>query len=411
MSLANEQTLAAMIERLLPTLVELRHDLHRHPQIAYHETYASERVEQWLGSLNIAFESGLAETGVVAWIEPTDDAARQRPAVGLRADMDALPITEQTGLAYASQNDGLMHACGHDGHTTILLGVASVLQAWRDHLPQPVKLLFQPAEEGEAGGRRLLEAGALEAAVGGYAIERIFGLHGWPQLPLGVIATRSGPLMASMDGFSVTIHGRGTHGAVPHLGADPIVAAAHIVTALQTIVSRNIDPTQPAVVSVGLVHAGQADNIIPDLARLAGTIRAVDAATAERLHQRIQQIAESTAAALGCEAKVEIRRGYPPLINDAHCAATVLQTARRIAGAKGVAALDVPCMTAEDFAFYAQQRPAAFFLLGLCPSQGGSWPGLHTPRFDFNDGAIAPGVRIMCELALQAGLADDLAAA
>lgn len=388
------------IDSQLPALIELRHDLHRHPQLAYRETYAGERVQQWLAERDIAFEAGLATTGVVAWIEPTDASARAKPAVGLRADMDALPIQEQTALPYASESDGLMHACGHDGHTTILLGAAAALAEQRERLPRPIKLFFQPAEEGQAGAKKLIEAGAMGETVGGHAVDRMYGLHGWPRLALGCVGTRVGPLMSSMDDFAITVRGRGGHGAQPHLAADPITAAASIITALQTIVSRNVDPTDAAVVSIGRIHGGAADNVIPETVELGGTLRTLRDEVATRVSERIGAVAEQVAAGLGCRAEVTIRKGYPALLNEGACVEAVLGAAKAMGGADAAVALDQPSMTSEDFAFYAQQVPAAFFFLGLRPPGAKDAPDLHTPTFDFNDEAIAMGVRMLCALAV-----------
>lgn len=399
------QALTDLIAQAMPSLIELRHDLHVHPQVAYEETYAAGQVSERLKSLGIEHVTGVGETGVVGWIMPTDEAAKHRPAVALRADMDALPIHEETGLPYASQTPGKMHACGHDGHTTILIGAATVLSKLRDQLPCPVKLLFQPAEEGGAGAAKLIDAGALDQRIGGVAVASAFGLHGWPAMKLGTVASKPNAIMASTDLFHITIQGQGSHGAAPHLSADPILAAGQIVTALQSIVSRNIDPTEPAVVSVCKLRAGDALNVIPMTSYLGGTVRVFSETTATQIHERIQQIAQQVASALGCEAEVTIERGYPPTINDPAATAYVLKIARSALGDAQVIEWDRPSMVAEDFAFYGQNVQAAFYYLGLCPTDQQTYPGLHTPTFDFNDDALPVGIRMMCELALHA---DDL---
>jgi amidohydrolase len=388
-----------------PELTELRHDLHAHPQLGYEETHAGDLVQRELARLGIPFKAGVAETGVVSWITPTGDAAAEREAVALRADMDALPIEEQTGLPYASQHAGRMHACGHDGHTTILLGAARALVRMRDRLPRPVKLLFQPAEETGAGAARLADAGALDESVGGLAVGRVFGLHGWPELPLGTIATKPGAFFASNDLFRITVTGRGGHAAGPHLGADPIVAAAHLVTAVQSIVSRNVPPTAPAVLTVAKLQAGTAENIIPDRTHLAGTIRAMDEDTRDLLHRRLRESAERSAAGLGCEAAVEIETAYPVTRNAPRATEEALAAARGAAGEANVRVFEHPVMAAEDFAFYGRHVPACFLLLGLRPAEREDYPGLHTSRYDFNDEAIPLGIRLMCRLALGAGSA------
>jgi len=404
MTSTGARELDTLIDGELPGLVELRHELHQHPQIAFEETYASERVQEVLGALRVPFEAGLAQTGVVGWIEPTDQAAAKRDAVALRADIDALPITEQTGLPYASRHEGMMHACGHDGHTTVLLGAATVLSRLRDRLPRPVKLIFQPAEEGRGGGKFLVEAGVLTEKVGGHRVSEVYGLHGWPQLEQGVVGCMPGAIMASMDEFTIEVRGRGAHGAAPHLGADPIAAAAQIVSALQTVVARNADPTDAAVLTVGTFNAGRAANIIPELATLTGTTRALNDATATLIHDRLREIAQQVAAAMGCEAQVQIHAGYPATINDAQCVDDVLRTAGRVLGAERAVTLERPSMAAEDFAYYGRSDGVrgAFYFLGLRPPGQATYPGLHTATFDFNDEVIPVGVRMMCELALGA---------
>ncbi len=324
------------------------------------------------------------------------------------ADMDALPITEETGLPYASEHDGLMHACGHDGHTTILLGAATVLNKLRDRLPRPVKLVFQPAEEGAGGGKKLVEAGVLTEKIGGHRVARMFGLHGWPWLEEGVVGCKAGPLLASMDEFTITVRGVGGHGgAAPHRTADPVIAAAQLVTALQTIVSRNVDPLEPAVLSVCTIHGGEAHNIIPDTVTLTGTVRSFSMETTQLLHRRMRDIASQVAAGMGCSAEVQIHVGYPPTLNSADCADYVLDTARQVAGDAHATIIERPSTAAEDFAFYGPANeahggvPSAFYFLGLRPSDREEYPGVHTSHFDFNDAVIPVGVRMMCELALR----------
>jgi hippurate hydrolase len=314
--------------------------------------------------------------------------------------MDALPITEETDLPYASTSVGRMHACGHDGHTAVLLSAASVLADRRARLPQPVKLIFQPAEELRGGAKRMVEEGVLEEKIGGHRVARLFGLHGWPGLPLHTVGSRPGPIMASMDNFTITVRGRGAHGAAPHQGRDPLLAASHVVTALQSVVGREIDPADAAVLTVGSFQAGQSPAVMPESAELTGTIRALRAETASAVQKRVREIAESTAQALGCTAETTWQMGYPPTVNDETCHARVLETARAALGPDHTTTLEAPSMAAEDFAFYQQTAAGAFFFLGLCPPEHSAWPGLYTPRFDFHDEALRTGTRMMCELAL-----------
>ncbi|RMD63270.1 MAG: amidohydrolase [Planctomycetota bacterium] len=313
--------------------------------------------------------------------------------------MDALPITEETGVEHASLREGVMHACGHDGHTAILLGAAETLSQL-DHRPNPVTFLFQPAEESGGGGMRMRDEGALDGSILGPAVDRIFGLHGWPQLPLGVVATRPGPIMASTDEFELTIRGQQAHAAQPHLGRDPIVAAAHCVTALQTIVSRTVDPLDAAVVTIGAIHAGTASNIIPEEVRMLGTIRALRSALRDELLEAVEKVAQRTAATFSCLAEFHPYEHYPVTVNDEALAERFLALAAATFGAERVERVRAPSMGAEDFAYYCQARPGCFCWLGLAPRDGGESAPLHSPRFDFNDEAIPMGVATLCLAAL-----------
>lgn len=381
----------------VPDIVAIRRDLHAHPGLAFEELHASEVVRRELSRLGIPFASGLGGTGVVAWIVP--EAGAGGDALALRADLDALPIGEETGLPYASRASGCMHACGHDGHTAMLLGAARVLARLRPRLPRPVKLIFQPAEETGSGAARMIEAGALEERIGGFTARRIFGIHGWPELPLGVVATRVGPLLASTDRFRIVVRGKGGHGSSPEATIDPIVAAAHVTVAIQTIVSRNVPPMASAVLSVGSLRAGEAPNVIPDEAVLEGTIRAHDDGTASLVGKRLGEVAEATARAFGAAAAVEVTRAVPPTVN-AEEATRFLLDALGGPGSDRVLLLDQPVMASEDFSLYGRHVPACFFFLGLRPPGEEPLPGLHTARFDFHDDALAPGIEAFCRIAL-----------
>jgi amidohydrolase len=292
-----------------------------------------------------------------------------------------------------------MHACGHDGHVAILIGAARVLGRLRQKLPRPVKLIFQPAEEGLGGAKRMLDAGVLEEKIGGLKVAVIFGLHGWPTLPVGTVGTRVGPLLAGADRFEIAIHGKGGHGAMPNRAVDPIVAAAQVVTALQTVVSRNVDPTAQAVVTVGEFHAGTAINIIPQSAALAGTIRTLDDAVAEHIHRRLSAVAQHVSAGLGCSADVRIAREFPVTVNDPAATALLRRVARDVLGEQAVREQSVT-MGSEDFSFLSAVVPGCYFFLGLRRTGQGEYPAVHSPQFDFNDEAILPGVRMMVALAL-----------
>jgi hippurate hydrolase len=340
---------------------------------------------------------------VVAHLPATGAGGQQ--AVALRADIDALPIEEQTGKPYTSKNPGCMHACGHDGHTTILLGAARALA--QVERPRPVTLLFQPAEENGAGAAAMCEDGALggEAAGGlGPPVEKIFGLHGWPTLPVGHVATRPGPLLACTDEFQITVRGVGGHAAYPHLARDPIVAAAHVVTGLQTIASRAVSPVQAVVCTVARIGGGTASNIIPRAVELEGTVRALTDETRALARQRLYEIAEGTAQAHGCEAIVQWHEGYPVTRNDEALTERFFEIARSALGAERVALTPTPTMGGEDFSYYGQRVAACFFLLGVVAEgcDPALAPQLHQPDYDFNDDAIATGVELMCRLALEA---------
>ena len=378
-----------LIDKALPALVDLRHELHQHPELKYEERWTAARVVQALeGVPGLDIRQGVARTGVVA----TLGADKPGPCLALRADMDALPIREETGRPYASLTEGKMHACGHDGHTTCLVGAVRVLSQLADQLEGPVKFLFQPAEEGGAGGRLMCEEGVLDDP----PVQAVFGLHGWPSLEVGQVGLCPGGFLASSDSFEIVVEGQGAHAAFPHQGVDPVLIAAHITTALQSVVSRTTDPLDSVVVTVAQIHAGTAFNIIPPSAEVKGTLRALDAATRQRSIETIERLVHSTAQAFGGRARVAFLDGYPALVNDS----TALDFVKDAAAAVRADGQQVPpVMGGEDFAFYAQRVPAAFFALGLRGADQASYPSLHQPDFDFADAAIPLGVRMHVELA------------
>lgn len=377
------------IETLLPEVVALRHELHKHPEIRFQERWTSDRIARFLGDAGISFTRGHAKgTGIVAVIANGDG-----PTVALRADMDALEIHEQSGLPYASEVPQRMHACGHDGHMAILCGAAKLLQRQASTIRGAVKLIFQPAEEQAAGGRHIVEEGVLDD------VDAAFALHTWPALALGQVGIRPGPAMASADVFEIVVRGAGCHAADPAAGIDPVVAAAHIVVALQSVVSREINPWDPAVVTVAQIEGGHASNVIPDSARMVGTFRAFSTAVRDALRDAIERVATQTAAAH--RATVEVRLAddhYPPLVNDPAMAAFARDIAMRAFGESNVVDIEHPTMAAEDFAFYLQRVPGAFVFLGN--HQSGTAPQrLHSPTFSFNDDALPTGIELMATLA------------
>ena len=392
--------LRGLINQELPDLITIRHDLHAHPELGYQEKRTSGLIQRQLEEAGVEFRAGLAGgTGILAHIP-----GGSGPGIGLRADMDALPIQETSDLEYRSTNEGVMHACGHDGHTTILIGAVRVLAEIARSgggLPRPVSFVFQPAEEGGAGGQRMVQDGCLDGSVLGPAVEHMFGLHGWPRVPLGTVATRPGPMMAAADAFDIAIEGEACHAAWPHVGTDPIVAAASMIGALQTIASRNVEPLESVVVSVTQVHAGTAYNIIPGEARLAGTVRTLTPEVRQLARRRLGEIAEGVARAHGCRAIVDYQQGYPPTVNHPEAVEIFRNVAGEAFGPGRVLELEQPVMGGEDFAFYGQVVPACFFALGLVPDGAAIPAELHQPTFNFNDDAIATGVEIFCRLALR----------
>lgn len=370
-------------------LVAIRHDLHQHPELGYEEHRTSDVIQRELAAAGVEFKGGLAGgTGVLAHIP-----GGEGEPIALRADMDALPILEQTGLPYASATEGCMHACGHDGHTTILIGVARELinRSRSGQLAQPVTLIFQPAEEGGAGGKRMVQDGCLDGSVIGPPISRIFGLHGWPALPLGVLASRPGPILACADGFEARITGHGGHAAMPHLCTDPIAAAAAVIQSAQQIVSRHIDPVQGGVLSITRVEGGTTHNIIPESVFMQGTTRFLEEEAGEVLHTQFEKILHEVSGAHGCVAEIDWKEGYPVTRNDDAAWQEWDSAASQRFGRDAVRTM-APVMGGEDFSFYGQVVPACFFALGLCPTNTDAMPSLHHPCFDFNDDAIPIGI-------------------
>lgn len=360
---------------------EWRHELHAHPELAYEERRTAAFVAERLRSFGLDPVEGLAETGVVAVLE---GRRGEGPMIALRADMDALPIPEANTFAHASREPGKMHACGHDGHTAMLLAAAELLAA-DPAFAGTVVFVFQPAEEGGGGAKRMVEEGFFER----YPVREIYGMHNWPGLPVGQFAVHSGPVMAGTERFRIVLRGRGTHAAMPHLGDDVIAAGAALVQSLQTVVSRRVDPLQAAVLSVTQFHAGHAFNVIPAEAELAGTVRAFSPELFSRIGEAIERIGQGVASAYGLSLDVEWDEGYPPTINTASAAARCAEAAVALVGAQNVCREALPSMGAEDFAFFLQHRPGAYVWIGNGPGEGGCL--LHSPHYDFNDELLSLG--------------------
>ncbi len=377
----------AVSDALLQTLRTVRHDLHRHPELGFEEHRTQAAVRAWLEERGFA-PRDVAETGLVVDTAPGTDGG-----IALRADLDALPMQEHTDLPYRSVHEGRAHKCGHDGHTAILLGVAAWLAENRDALAGNVRLLFQPAEEGVRGGgaRVMVREGALRG------IREVYGLHNWPGFEKGTVRVAAGPVMASVDTFVTELIGRGGHGAQPQVCRDPIVAGAAVVQALQTVVSRRVGSRGIAVVTVGAFQAGTVQNVIPERARLLGTIRTFDAALRDEVIAHVEQVIDDTARAYGVRAETEVAREYPVLVNAARCAEAVGEVAVDVVGADRVSPDGLPLAAAEDFAYFAQEVEAAYFFLGAGDPVGET-PGCHHPDFDFDDDLLATGIAMFCGL-------------
>ncbi|WP_018699012.1 M20 aminoacylase family protein [Amorphus coralli] len=365
---------------LLPDITAWRRDFHQYPETLYDVHRTAGRVAELLTAFGVdEVVTGIGQTGVVGVIRGRNTASGK--VIGLRADMDALPILETTGKPYASKEDGKMHACGHDGHTAMLLGAAYYLAETRN-FDGTVVLVFQPAEEGGAGGKAMIDDGLMER----FGIQQVFGMHNYPGLPVGEFAVRPGPFMASADVFEIVVEGRGGHAAWPHTTVDPVLVGAQVVTAAQSIVARSVDPLDAAVVSITQFHAGDTDNVIPPSAWLAGTVRTLRPDVRDFVEKRLGELVAATAAAFGARATLSYERNYPVVVNHPAETAFAGSVAAGIAGADRVETDAAPMMGAEDFSFMLEEKPGAFIFLG-----NGDSAKLHNPDYDFNDDAIPYG--------------------
>ena len=368
-------------------LTRWRRDIHAHPELGFDEHRTSALVAERLAEFGCEVHRGIGRTGVVGVLR----AGNGPKSIGLRADMDALPILEANRFAYRSQNEGRMHACGHDGHTTMLLGAARYLARHRA-FDGTVNFIFQPAEEGLGGGKAMVEDGLFER----FPCDAIFGMHNRPGLALGKFAIRPGPMMAGGAYFDIAIEGRGAHGARPESGIDPVLVASHITTALQSIVARNIRPQDTAVVSVTQIHAGEAYNVIPAQAVMRGTARAFSREVMYLIEDRMRQIASGVAQGFGATAALDFRVIFPPLVNDAAQTEFIADCAAEIVGAKNVNRAGGLAMASEDFAYMLEARPGAYIQIGNGDGAGGC--EVHNPRYDFNDGALVFGASLFARL-------------
>ncbi len=375
------------IDALGPRLVGWRRELHRHPELANREKWTSGFLREHFKRLGIPVKK-TAGTGLRAVLKGLPGGR----TVALRTDIDALPLQEEGDKPYKSLNPGATHACAHDGHMAALMAAAEVLAARKREFRGTVVFLCQPAEELPPGGaKRMIEEGALAG------VDAIFGLHLWQGMPTGTVGSVAGPMMAQSDNFRITVRGKGGHGSMPHMTVDPILAAAELVTALQSVVSRSVDPIQPAVLSFGTVHGGTVYNIIPNEVKLTGTVRTFDAGVQALMKKRMREIIDGTCRALGAEADFEYEDGYPPLVNDPASVEFALRVAREALGAESLIPIG-PVMGGEDFAYYLQEIPGAFLFFGA--GDGTKFPH-HHPGFDFDERALAPAAYLLASLALE----------
>ena len=375
------------IETILDDIIRWRRELHAHPETAFEETWTSDRVAELLESFGVEVHRGIATTGVVGVLEGRDPG----PGVGLRVELDALRVQELTQLPHASQQAGVMHACGHDGHMAMLLGAAKVLAASRD-FAGTATFIFQPAEELAGGAQRMVEEGLFDR----FPMERIFALHNFPDLPAGVLGIRPGPILAAGDIFEIVVHGRGTHGAMPQLGIDPIVVCSAIVQALQTVVSRRIPALESGVVSVTQIQAGDAFNVIPDRCTLRGTCRSHQPAIREQIEGEVRQLTQGIATAHGAEVEINFQTLVPPTVNASAEAERAAVAAEQVVGAAQIVREFPPSMGSEDFAYFLAERPGAMLGLGSGLGEGGH--PLHSPHYDFNEEILCIGASFWVKL-------------
>jgi len=377
------------------SIVAMRRDIHAHPELCFQEERTADVIAKALQSWGIPVHRGLGKTGVVGIVKN----GTSHRAVGLRADIDALPMTEHNHFAHASRHAGRMHACGHDGHTAMLLAAAQHLARHR-HFDGTVYLVFQPAEEGGGGAREMMKDGLFER----FPMEAIFGAHNWPGMAVGQFALRDGPVFASSNEFKITIRGKGAHGAMPHNGIDPVPAACQMVQAFQTIISRNKRPLDTGVISVTMIHTGEVTNVIPEACVMEGTVRTFTTAVLDLIEKRMKTIAEATCAAFECSCEFEFVRNYPPTVNHGAETAFARRLLGEVVGTENVLEFE-PTMGAEDFSYFLQGKPGCYFLIGNGDGshrEGGHGMGpcmLHNPSYDFNDDLIPLGATVWVRLA------------
>ena len=379
----------------MAAITTIRRDIHAHPELCFQEERTADVIAKALTEWGIPIHRGLGKTGVIGIVKNGSSSR----AVGLRADIDALPMTEHNTFAHASRHPGKMHACGHDGHTAMLLAAAKHLSQHR-HFDGTVYLVFQPAEEGGGGAREMIQDGIFDK----FPMEAIFGAHNWPGMPVGTIGVNPGAMLASSNEFRIVITGKGSHAALPHLGIDPVPVACQMVMAFQTIITRNRKPIDPGVISVTMIHAGEATNVVPDACEIQGTVRTFSIETLDLIEQRMRQVAEHTCAAFGASCDFSFSRNYPPTVNHAAETAFVKRVLSEVVGEASVVPFE-PTMGAEDFSFFLQAKPGCYFTFGNGDGshrEGGHGLGpcmLHNPSYDFNDELIPLGATAWVRLA------------
>lgn len=381
--------IAQLAQQIEGEVIALRREFHQKPELGFEETETAGRVAAYLRDLGLDVRTGVAKTGVVGLLQGDHPG----PVLALRADMDALPVTEKTGAGYASQSPGKMHACGHDGHTAILMGTAKVLSRMKGELKGTVKFIFQPAEEGPGGALPMIEEGVLDNP----RVDAIFGLHIWPGFRTGEIGLGYGAIMAAPDQFVLKIIGKGGHGSQPHETVDAIAVTAQVISSLQQIVSRQIIPTQPVVLTIGTIHGGYRHNVIADEVEMTGTIRTLDPAVREEVPQRIEEIVKGITSAFGATYELQYTRLYPPVVNHREMAELVEEVGRKTLGASAVVAIDAPTMGGEDFAYFLERVPGAFFRLGCSNGPETNYP-LHHPQFNLDEAGLINGVKVLANL-------------
>lgn len=381
------------IKAVLPDVIAFRRERHMHPELTWKEEKTADAVFKALKVIDgLDITPGVGKYGVVATLK----GAKPGPTVALRADMDALPVKEDTGKDYCSKTPGVMHACGHDGHMANLLGSVKVLAGLRDQIQGTIKFIFQPAEEGGAGADVMCNEGALKNP----DVDVIFGLHGWPELPCGTVGFKYGPLLASTSDIKIKVSGRGCHAAMPHLGTDQVLIGARIVDALQSIVARNIAPHDPVALSITTIHAGTANNVIPATLEMTGTLRTMSHETRRKCQDLARKIVTAIAESHGASVEVSFHDNYPPTVNYKEPTRFLEELAREVLPQQLSTRLEAPTMGGEDFAFFLERVPGSYFFLGVSDGREGGYPSLHHPGYDFNDAALSSGITMFVHAAL-----------